>query len=93
MSTMEKDQIINEIIDLLIKLTEDDAKVIVESPASCSAEMLTIKECVSAVHGVSEHTMRKIVAQGKLKSFRAGEGKRGKILVNKTDLMTYFRNQ
>jgi hypothetical protein len=54
------------------------------------AEMLTIKECVKAVHGVSENSIRQIVAQGKVKSVRAGEGKNGKILVNKADLLAYF---
>ena len=52
--------------------------------------MLTIKECANAVHGVSEHSIRQIVAQGKVKSVRTGEGKRGKILVNKADLLAYF---
>jgi hypothetical protein len=52
--------------------------------------MLTIKECTGAVQGVSEHTIRQIVAQGKVKSVRTGEGKNGKILVNKADLLAYF---
>jgi excisionase family DNA binding protein len=52
--------------------------------------MLTIKECARAVRGVSEHSIRQIVAQGRVKSIRTGEGKRGKILVNKADLMAYF---
>ncbi len=52
--------------------------------------MLTIKECAGAVQGVSEHTIRKLVTQDKIKHFRAGEGNRGKILVNKADLMAYF---
>ncbi len=89
MSNEEKDRIVNEIIDLLILLTDSDDK----DNAHCSdspTEMLTIKECVQTVHGVSVHSIRQLVAQGKVKSVRTGEGKRGKILVNKADLKAYF---
>ena len=91
MSKKEKDRIVSQIIDLLIRLTDEDtndnANVQVEEPPT---EMLTIKECARAVRGVSEHSIRQIVAQGRVKSIRTGEGKRGKILVNKADLMAYF---
>ena len=89
MSNMEKEKIVNEIMDLLIKLTDTD-KQDKEKPESSPTEMLTIKECTKVVQGVSEHSIRKIVAQGKVKSVRTGEGKNGKILVNKDDLMAYF---
>ena len=52
-------------------------------------EMLTIRECASSVHGLSEHTVRKLVAQNKVQYIRTGEGKRGKILVNKASLLAY----
>ena len=55
-------------------------------------EMLTIKECAELISGLSEHTVRQLVKQGKIKSIRTGEGKSGKILVNKTDLVAYFSN-
>ncbi|MEF2680435.1 MAG: DNA-binding protein [Oscillospiraceae bacterium] len=54
--------------------------------------MLTIKECTEAVHGLSEHTVRKLVTQGKVKYLRTGESKRGKILVNKADLIRLMQN-
>ena len=53
-------------------------------------ELLSIKECTKAVCGVSEHTIRQLVAQGKIRAVRTGEGRRSKILVNKSDLMNYF---
>ena len=52
--------------------------------------MLTIKECTDVIHGLSEHTVRQLVKQGKIKSVRTGIGKSGKILVNKDDLVAYF---
>ena len=87
MMNKEKEAIVNEIIELLEKLTDDKAAEPSKSPPT---EMLTIKECTGAVHGVSEHTIRRMVAQGKVKSVRTGEGKNGKILVNKADLLAYF---
>jgi hypothetical protein len=35
--------------------------------------------------------VQQLVAQKKVKSIRTGEGKRGKILVNKADLIAYFQ--
>ena len=87
MLNKEKEIIVNEIIELLEKLTDNKAAEPSKSPP---AEMLTIKECTEAVQGVSEHSIRQIVAQGKVKSVRTGEGKNGKILVNKADLLAYF---
>ena len=53
-------------------------------------EMLTIKECVKAVKGVTEHAVRRLVVSGKIPSIRIGEGKYGKILISKWDLYGYF---
>ena len=55
--------------------------------------MLTIKESAAIISGLSEHTVRKLVKQGKVKSIRTGEGKNGKILVNKADLVAYFNGK
>ena len=56
-------------------------------------EMLTIRECAELISGLSEHTVRQLVKQGKVKSIRTGEGKSGKILVNKADLVAYFSSE
>lgn len=53
-------------------------------------EMLTIKECTEAVKGVSEHTIRKLVSQGRVRFIRTGEGERGKILISKQSLLDYL---
>ena len=56
-------------------------------------EMLTIKECAGLISGLSEHTVRQLVKQGKIKFIRTGEGKSGKILVNKADFVAYFSRE
>lgn len=53
-------------------------------------EMLTIKECAQTVHGLTEHTIRQLVAQNKIPYIRTGQGKRGKILINKKALLNYL---
>lgn len=105
MTIAEKKEIVNKIISLLIQLTvEDDhhevvkevsVPVAVEQPTPKKDEVsfLTIKECTKLIHGLSGHTMRLIVAQNKVTYFRAGAGKRGKILVNKESLLSYFSNE
>ena len=89
MTKIEKEKIADQIINLLIQLTNDNAEV--SEPAEKSVEILTVKECCREVKGLSENTVRKLVAQNKVKFIRTGEGKRGKILVNKADLISYFQ--
>lgn len=88
--------IIDNMLDQLVALQESIEK---EEGASLNkantvkpekVEMLTIKESADLISGLSEHTVRKLVARGKVKSVRTGEGERGKILVNKADLIEYF---
>ena len=84
----EKKEIISSIMELLSRLIDDKEN----SPEKeKSVKMLTIKECGEAISCLSEHTVRKLVLQGKVKSIRTGEGKRSKILVNKADLLSYLQ--
>ena len=89
MTKIEKEKIVDQIMNLLIQLTNDDEEV--SKTTEKPIEMLTVKECCDAVKGLSENTVRKLVAQNKVKFVRTGEGKRGKILVNKADLISYFQ--
>lgn len=84
MTQERKNAIIDDIMSLLIQLTNEEA--VIETKTK-PVEMLTIKECTQVVNGLSEHTVRQLVAQGKVKYIRTGQGKRGKILVNKEDLL------
>jgi len=87
-----KSEIMAEIIALIGQLAndEDEAPVEQKLAANNPVEMLTIKECTGVIRGLSEHTVRQLIAQGKLPSIRTGQGVRGKILVNKADLLAYF---
>ena len=81
-------EIIDRILDLLTELVDDKpANPQVKTP---QMEMLTIKECTEAVRGISEHTVRKLVAQGRVRYIRTGEGERGKILISKQSLLDYL---
>lgn len=75
MTIAEKKEIVNQIISLLIQLTVDDDhhEVVKEVPVSVAVEQpkpkknevsfLTIKECTKLIHGLSDYTMRLLIAQ------------------------------
>lgn len=89
MTNTRKNEIVDNIMSLLIQLTDDETTATTEA-VSKPVEMLTVKECTEAVKGLKENTVRSLVAQGKVKYIRTGQGKRGKILINKEDLLNYF---
>lgn len=55
-------------------------------------EMLTIQECAEEFKGLTQNTIRQLIRKGKIKYIRTGEGRNGKILVNKTSLAEYLSN-
>ncbi len=84
-------EVIERILNLLTELVDDEpAEKQAKTPPM---EMLTIKECTEAVRGISEHTVRKLVAQGRVRYIRTGEGERGKILVSKQSLLDYLEGE
>ncbi len=100
MTIIQKNTIISKVEELLDELLELDTNIVslnsiekevnnVSTPDN-KVEMLTIKECTTAVKGLSEHTVRQLVAQDKLPYIRTGQGKRGKILVSKSALLNYL---
>ncbi len=78
--------LLSELIE--IENSQQDKPVVHEN---APVEMLTIKECAEAVSGLSEHTIRQLVAQEKIPYIRTGQGKRGKILINKAALLEYLK--
>lgn len=91
MTMKTKQELIAQIAALLnevIEVEEQAAEVIpnLQKPV----EMLTIKECSEAVKGLSEHTVRQLVAQEKIPYIRTGQGKRGKILISRAALLEYL---
>ncbi len=94
MTITQKKEIVDNILELLIQLAENEENSAPQTTKALTAdkvEMLTIKESAALVTGLSEHTVRQLVKQGKVKSVRTGEGKNGKILINKADLIEYFQ--
>ena len=91
MTKKDKQELIAQVVALLnelIEAAEEDVKPVPE--ISAPVEMLTIKECTKAVKGLSEHTVRQLVNQGKISYIRTGQGKNGKILINKSALLNYL---
>ncbi len=72
---------------------ENTSTSIYEPIVQQPTEMLTIPEVMALGTGVSEHTLRKLIAQGKVYSIRTGEGKRGKFLVSKASLIEYLNGK
>lgn len=93
MTTNRKNELIAQLVNILSELIEANDSEQVSEIKSDAVEMLTVKECTEAVKGLSEHTVRKLITQGKLPYMRAGDGQRGKMLINKSDLLAYFNGQ
>ena len=92
MTTNRKNELIAQLVNILSELIEANDSEQVAKVKSEVVEMLTVKEFTELIDGLSEHTVRMLVAQNKIKYIRTGEGVRGKILVNKADLLNYFQN-
>jgi len=89
MTRDEKNAAVMKIADILEGLVEDTPpKTAADIFEGC--EMLTVKECTEVIKGVSEHTIRVLVARGEIKSIRTGYGQKGKLLVSKKSLIDYF---
>ena len=93
MTTNRKNELIAQLVSILSELIEANDPEQVSEIKSDAVEMLTVKECTEAIKGLSEHTVRKLIAQGKLPYMRAGDGQCGKMLINKSDLLAYFNGQ
>ena len=92
MTNKEKNEIIAAVTVLLEKMIpiEQEPPSMLTPFAGEPHEMLTVKECAKLVMGLTEHTVRMLVKQDKVKYIRCGEGPRGKILVSKESLLKYL---
>ena len=93
MTNAKREEIIAAMSSLLEQLVENEPPKAETTATPEKVEMLTIKECTEAVRGLSEHTVRKLIKQGKLPYLRTGDGVNGKMLINKADLLAYFNGQ
>ena len=91
MTIKQKREIITAVSTLLEKMipVEDERQTITVSKPELP-EILTVKECAALVSGLTEHTVRMLVKQGKVRYIRCGQGTRGKILVSKDSLLKYL---
>ena len=91
MTIKQKQELISEVVTLLqAKLEADTGQPPTTPNVPQKVEMLTIKECTEEIKGLSEHTIRQLIAQDKLPYIRTGQGKKGKILISKRALILYF---
>lgn len=93
MTTNRKNELIAQLVSILSELIEANDPEQVSEIKSDAVELLTVKECTEAVRGLSEHTVRKLIKQGKLPYLRTGDVVNGKMLINKADLLAYFNGQ
>ena len=92
MTIKQKNELIaavTALLDKMIPVDEMEPTPITMSKAD-KIEMLTVKECAALVAGLTEHTVRMLVKQDKVKYIRCGQGARGKILVSKESLLKYI---
>ena len=95
MTLERKAQLARQLVAIIFELTsagEVPSDVIPEQQPKKPVEMLTLKESLDIIPGLSMHTLRQLVLQGKIKSVRCGAGVRGKILIAKNDLLSYFES-
>ncbi len=90
MTQKEKQQLLSQIKSLIDNIPIEEQMAISQVKSTDKPQLLTIKECAEEISGLSEHTVRQLVAQNKLPYIRSGAGKRGKILINKSILLKYF---
>lgn len=89
MTQKEKQQLLSQIKAIIDNIYVEEV-TLTQSKSTDKPQLLTVKECTKEISGLSEHTVRQLVAQNKLPYIRSGAGKRGKILINKSVLLKYF---
>ncbi len=95
MTPERKAELAKQLVSIIFELTsagEVPTDVMPEQQTKKPVEMLTLKESLDIIPGLSMHTLRQLVLQGKIKSVRCGAGVRGKILIAKNELLSYFES-
>lgn len=98
MDIVQRNKEIRKIIALLEELIEPEEnsnrkKLATTTKQDEPVEMLTVKECTEQFKGLTPYSVRQLAFSGKIVSIRAGEGKRGKMLINKMSLQNYLNNK
>lgn len=95
------DNVLNPLLVALIEETINSAmtelknenefsKISSQQSKDFEVELITIKDCTKLIPGISYYTVRQLAEQKKIKSFRTGQGKHGKILIFKDSFLNYF---
>lgn len=95
MTLERKTELAKQLVAIIFELTsagEVPTDVMTVEQPQKPVEMLTLKESIGIIPGLSMHTLRQLVLQGKIKSVRCGVGVRGKILIAKNELLSYFES-
>lgn len=92
MTQKEKQQLLSQIKSIIDNIPVEEMTG-TQAKSTDKSQLLTIKECTEEISGLSEHTVRQLVAQNKIPYIRSGAGKRGKILINKSILLKYFEER
>ena len=94
--TNEKNlELLRTLAFLIIDESTPDEKLSLKSIEETEEKvtMLTIKDALKVIDGLSESALRALINQGKIPSFRTGEGKKSRILINKKILIAYFSHK
>lgn len=92
MTVQRKKELIKALNDLLEAIIEiEEPQPMNNSKEDSQPEMLTIKECSQVFKGISEHAIRKLVAQEKIPYIRIGESKRAKILIPRAEFENFLK--
>ena len=96
MNNENKTDVLMQLISVLTAMLNAETQTKIQSSDKIEKEeeieFLTVKDCTTVIKGINEHTIRQLVAQGKISYIRTGQGKRGKILINKSSLLAYCSN-
>ncbi|MCR5021145.1 DNA-binding protein [Ruminococcus sp.] len=93
MTLTQKNELISKITTMLDEcINVEPAKPEIQAMPTPEQplEMLTVKECADLVSGITEHTVRQLIAHNKVIHVRAGAGRNGKILVSKASLLRFL---
>lgn len=92
MTQTKKEELICAIAETLERFINDNENL-EQRKSDEPTEMLTIREATQQIRGLSEHTVRQLIAQGRVPSIRTGAGINGKILVPKAALINYLNGR
>lgn len=98
MTAEQRNRIIKMAIALLEEFIEPEEPTVTSNTKNADTnseptEMLTVRECTDLIQGLTAYSVRKLASSGKINSIRAGEGKNGKILINKNSLLDYMNSK